>query len=590
MTVGDCFATKAEPVVLLESHVGGPSYAFSGYCGEVVAFNPDDVCAAIETVERAAASGVHAAGFLTYEAASGLDRAYRVKTGHELPLVWFGLYKHRQNIVPQQFDTVTENFTLSAWFPSISRDVYDAVFRHIQQYIVSGDTYQVNYSFRLQALFEGDAWCFYRQLCQVQRTDFAAFIDLGHVQILSASPELFFSLKKGELTARPMKGTAPRGRWLEEDAEFMKALSQSEKDRAENVMIVDLLRNDLGRVSATGSVSVPVLCQIERYQTVFQMTSTVRGQLQEGTGFGQVMQALFPCGSITGTPKVRTMQIIDEIEVTPRGIYTGSIGYVSPGSEACFNVAIRTVCINRETQTATFGVGGGVTVDSTCDGEYHECLIKAALLTTQRTEFDLFETLRYDQADGFFLLDRHLNRLNQSALYWDFVFDPALAAKKLHDVIPDKQGFFRVRLLLKKEGICEVSTTPINNPQKDQVFRVCICDQPVDSANPFLFHKTTHREIYASRLALRPDCDDVILVNERGEVTECCIGNIVAKVAGVWLTPPVSCGLLAGTFRDLLLSQEIIQERILTVSDLHCAEGLYLINSVREWVQLILVD
>lgn len=571
------------PVVLLESHTGGCSYAFSGLRGEVVAHTPVEVMPALDVVEQAVADGLHAAGFLTYEAASGLDA--KTHPGDVLPLVWFGLFDSRARVVPESGEG---NFSLSEWAPSISRAQYDAALVRIRDYIAAGDVYQVNYTFRMCADFKGDAQGFYRRLCRAQRTDFSAFLDVGRFQILSASPELFFSLKNGVLTARPMKGTALRGRFLEEDDARAEALRLSEKDRAENVMIVDLLRNDLGRVSTPGSVCVPTLWEVERYETVLQMTSTVRSQLRNGVGFGALMQALFPCGSITGAPKVRTMEIIKELEDGPRGIYTGSIGYVSPGGEMGFNVAIRTVCIDRNSETATFGVGGGVTFDSSIDGEYEECAMKVAMLVAQRPAFDLFETLRWDVKNGYFLLDQHLNRLSRSARYFGFAFDRDRVLGRLGDAVGGMAGTCRVRLVLSRDGGLRVEVVAMAQPDANRVFRVRFATEPVDSRDVFLFHKTTHREMYESRRM--PDCDEVILSNERGEVTECCIGNLVVVLDGERVTPPVSCGLLAGTFREELLAQGKVSERILMPSDVRRADALYMVNAVREWVPLTLVE
>jgi para-aminobenzoate synthetase/4-amino-4-deoxychorismate lyase len=577
-----------EPIVLLESYLGGHSYRFCDLQKEVVAYEPHEVKDALCIIDDAVAQGFHAAGFLSYEAASGLDAKLVTQEANGLPLIWFGIFARREI-----WHAKAENegkYTLSDWQASVTRPMYDDMMRKVRNYIVAGDTYQVNYTFRLRAKFDGDARRFYRHLCQNQRTDYAAYLDMGKYQILSASPELFFQLKDGCLTTRPMKGTGARGRWLAEDEENRNRLQRSEKDRAENVMIVDLLRNDLGRVSQAGSVSVPVLWEVERYETVLQMTSTVTSQPNEGVSFSQLMTAMFPCGSVTGAPKLRTMEIVAEVEPDPRGIYTGSIGYVSPHGEACFNVAIRTVCINRETGLAEFGVGGGITFDSSTDGEYDECLTKARVLTSGRSDFDLFETLRHDPIGGYFLLDRHLSRLEASAIYFGFCFD----RKRVVDCLRDKAKHFdkeshRVRCVLKRSGQVLVEAVPLS-PAQAHAWRVGFAKTPVSSQDVMLFHKTTSRNVYTNRLAERPDCEEVILVNERGEVTECSIGNIVVKKKGAYMTPPVDCGLLAGTFRDELLAQGKIAEQILTEADIKQADALFMINSVREWVPLTWVE
>lgn len=576
----------SKPVVLFESHRKGTSFRFCDPCDIICVSHPKNVGPAFDRIERAVHSGLHAAGFLSYEAASGLDPVLKTHVPGDFPLMWFGLFRHREHI-----PVGTRNgghYDLGAWRPSVSRAAYNTALNRIRDLIIAGDTYQVNYSFRLRANFSGNSLSLYRDLCRAQRTDYAAYLDIGRFQILSASPELFFSLKNGVLTARPMKGTAPRGRWWEEDEARAKQLQKSEKDRAENVMIVDLLRNDLGRVSS--SVKVPELWHVERYETVLQMTSTVKSRMRCGVGLRELATSLFPCGSVTGAPKVRTMQIIKEVERAARGIYTGSIGYLSPGGDITFNVAIRTVCIDRKTGTAEFGVGSGITCDSSSDGEYEECLTKARMLAKQQPDFDLFETLRYEGKNGFFLIDRHIDRLEASARYFGFVFDRSSVLSALEKAVSDlDKSPHRVRLVLSRKGCVKVETAPLKNTSQNRALSVRISPLPVDSLDPLLFHKTTRREPYTSRLNMYPLCEEIILINERGEATECSIGNLVAKLDGRYVTPPISCGLLGGTFRAELLSRGKLTEQVLKVEDLKRAEALYMINSVRKWTRLKLI-
>ncbi len=576
----------SKPVVLFESHRKGTSFRFCDPCDIICVSHPKDVGPAFDRIERAVHSGLHAAGFLSYEAASGLDPVLKTHVPGDFPLMWFGLFRHREHI-----PVGTRNgghYDLGAWRPSVSRAAYNTALNRIRDLIIAGDTYQVNYSFRLRANFSGNSLSLYRDLCRAQRTDYAAYLDIGRFQILSASPELFFSLKNGVLTARPMKGTAPRGRWWEEDEARAKQLQKSEKDRAENVMIVDLLRSDLGRVSS--SVKVPALWHVERYETVLQMTSTVKSRMRCGVGLRELATALFPCGSVTGAPKVRTMQIIKEVERAARGIYTGSIGYLSPGGDITFNVAIRTVCIDRKTGTAEFGVGSGITCDSSSDGEYEECLTKARMLAKQQPDFDLFETLRYEGKNGFFLIDRHIDRIEASARYFGFVFDRLSVLSALEKAVSDlDKSPHRVRLVLSRKGCVKVETAPLKNASQNRALPVRISPLPIDSRDPLLFHKTTRREPYTSRLNMYPLCEEIILINERGEATECSVGNLVAKLDGRYVTPPISCGLLGGTFRAELLSRGKLTEQVLKVDDLKRAEALYMINSVRKWTRLKLI-
>ena len=579
----------SDPIVLFQSHRKGASFRFCDPCDTICVSHPEDVGPALDRIERAVHSGLHAAGFFSYEAASGLDPVLKTHVPGDFPLMWFGLFRHRKNIPAGTPNG--RNYDLGAWRPSISRSAYDTALNRIRDLIIAGDTYQVNYSFRLRANFSGNSLSLYRDLCRAQRTDYAAYLDIGRFQILSASPELFFALKNGTLTTRPMKGTAPRGRWWKEDKARAKQLQKSEKDRAENVMIVDLLRNDLGRISKAGSVKVPALWHVEHYETLLQMTSTVTSRVRYDVRLRELVTALFPCGSVTGAPKVRTMEIIKEVEQAARGIYTGSIGYLSPGGDMAFNVAIRTACIDRKTGIAEFGVGSGITSDSSSDGEYEECLTKARLLAAQQPAFDLFETLRYDGKNGFFLLNRHIGRIEASARYFGFAFDRSSVLSALKNAVSNLgKSPHRVRLVLSRNGCVQVETAPLKNTSQKRALSACISPLPVASRDPLLFHKTTRREPYTSRLDMYPMCEEIILINERGEATECSIGNLVAKLDGLYVTPPISCGLLGGTFRAKLISREKLTERVLKVNDLKRAEALYMINSVRKWTRLKLVD
>ena len=434
-----------EGPVLLESYALDQqerSFAFVEPVGEVVATDMGQVRQALVEVERAVGQGLHAAGFLCYEAAAGLDRALCTREQGELPLVCFGLFESRE-VMQRGGDT--GDYAPGEWQASVSQAVYEADIERIRAHIAAGDTYQVNYTLRLRSTFEGDPGAFYRAMCRVQESAYCAYFDLGRHVLLSASPELFFRMRDGRCTTRPMKGTRSRGRWSEEDRQLAEELRNSAKDRAENVMVTDLLRNDLARISEVGSVEVPAMWSTERYPTVWQLTSTVESRLKEGLALDEIFEALFPCGSITGAPKVRTMEIIAELEREPRGIYTGCMGYLSPGNEACFNVAIRTAHLDREKGQLEFGVGGGITWDSSAEGEYAECLVKAKVLRTRRPAFDLLETLLYENG-SFFLLDRHLQRLGHSADYWGFACDVSRVRALLHESFKGRPSPFAVRV------------------------------------------------------------------------------------------------------------------------------------------------
>ena len=341
-----------------------------------VASRIDEVLPLLAFAEEQARAGAYVAVMIAYEAAAAFDSALTTHQAGEFPLVWVGVFDN----AAEREEDAGGSVVSEGWKPRIDKTEYDCAVGTIREFIAAGDTYQVNYSFPLTSTFTGDGYAWYRELCVAQGAPYSVYLDLGRYQVLCLSPELFFERRGNRVVTKPMKGTKTRGRWLEEDREHAEWLRESRKDRAENVMIVDLLRNDLGKVSVPGSVHVSSLFDVERFETVWQMTSTVESTLQPGTDLVELMSALFPCGSITGAPKIRTMQIIRELERFPRGVYTGAIGFLRPGGDCIFNVAIRTVVIDTKTNVATFGVGGGVTIDSTAEREYEECLVKSRFL------------------------------------------------------------------------------------------------------------------------------------------------------------------------------------------------------------------
>jgi para-aminobenzoate synthetase / 4-amino-4-deoxychorismate lyase len=353
-------------------------------------------------------------------------------------------------------------------------------------------------------------------------------------------------------------------------------------------MIVDMIRNDFGRIAEIGSVNVPYLFTVEKYPTLLQMTSTVTAQ--SAASLPELMEAMFPCASITGAPKVRTMQIINELEPEPRGLYTGTIGYFGPERQAQFNVAIRTVIIDRETGLADYGVGSGIVWDSDAAGEYEECRLKTEVLTRRRPSFDLLESLLWTPDEGYFLLDKHLQRLAGSAEYFDFSMDEQQVRLRLDQLTHNLSALHKVRLLLGEDGNITTQAVSLAGNRIIESVKVGLAEDAVDSSEVWLYHKTTHRQVYEKALASRPECDEVLLWNERGELCEATSSNIVLEIDGRLLTPPVSCGLLAGTFRQHLLEQGQIEEGIVTLADLeHCTQ-LFLINSVRCWRSAYFMD
>jgi para-aminobenzoate synthetase/4-amino-4-deoxychorismate lyase len=557
-----------------------------------IAQRPDEVRPALSGVERAASEGRYAVGFVAYEAAPGLDPDLVVRERDPddpfaaLPLVWFGLFSRAEETslpVPRDDGPTTAD---ESWVPTTSRADHERAIRRIRELIAAGETYQVNHTIRLRSRLEGDPRGLYRDLCYAQRGAFAGYLDLGRYRVLSASPELFVERTDGKVVTRPMKGTAPRGRWPEEDRAVADALLASAKDRAENAMIVDLLRNDLGRISRPGSVAWNDVFQVERFETVWQLTTTVSGDLVPGVGASELFRALFPSGSVTGAPKVRTMRIIRELEDSPRGVYCGSVGYLAPPGagrpDARFNVAIRTVVVDTATRTAEYGVGGGITWDSRSTDEYDELVAKARVLTARRPGFELFETMRYDGNGDVANLDRHLERLAASAGYFGFRYDDTDAREAVEKTAASAPASpCRVRLTLGRSGSVEATCTRFH-PSAEPV-RVAIDDVPQDPRDVFLFHKTTRRARYDEARRRHPDADDVLLVNDRGEVTESTIANLAVKLDGTWWTPPLDAGLLPGVGRTIALEEGRVRERPVTIAEARSCQALALVSDVRGW-------
>jgi para-aminobenzoate synthetase / 4-amino-4-deoxychorismate lyase len=545
----------------------------------------EDVLPCFQLVQDAVDEGLYAAGFLSYESANAFDSAFKVVEGGTLPLLWFGVFSE-----PGSEEISSQgNYSLTEWKPSVTKEEYDQSIISIKDSIESGDTYQTNYTIRLKSDFQGDHLSYFQKLKRAQSSNYCAYIHTGEHSILSASPELFFHLKGDTITTRPMKGTVKRGRSYEEDQANAEWLYQSEKNRAENVMIVDLLRNDLGVIAENGTVAVSRLYDIEPYPTVHQMTSTITAKISEKAQIADIFKALFPCGSITGAPKISTMKIIADLENAPREVYCGTIGFITPNREAVFNVPIRTVQIEHLTGKAIYGVGGGITWDSTPDGEYDEILAKARLLEENRPEFQLLESLLLENGD-YFLLEEHLKRLEESAQYFGFLSNFAEIKEALHEFADkNNSGVYKVRLLFSKNN--ELTLEAQGVEKQEGPVKVMLGSQPIDDDDPFLFHKTTNRETYTRFQEKKPsDIFDVLLWNKSEELTEFTNGNVVLQINGELWTPPVQSGLLAGTFRGKLIAAGEIREKILTISDLKKCEKIWFINSVRRWIEVQLTD
>ena len=594
-------AARRNGSVLLETArwdaANARSYLYLNPVRVLTAEAPEAVGALLEALDEAAASGLHTAGYMSYECGHGLLPLGPAKTEPDaLPLAWFGVYRapiifhHATGQVEGELPEAAANDAeVDTNLPfaervalEISQHDYHEKIRRIQEYIRAGDTYQVNWTDRVHVETRLDAAAAYATLLRQQPVAYAALLNLHGRRILSLSPELFFSIDGGTITTRPMKGTLARGLDSAGDAEAAARLQADEKNRSEHVMIVDLLRNDLGRICAPGSIQVQEMFAVERYATLLQMTSTITGKLRADLSYAEIFSSLFPSGSITGAPKIRTMQIIGELERRPRGVYTGAIGHIAPGGRAAFNVAIRTLVL-EESGAAQMGVGGGIVADSNAAGEYQECLLKAAFLTRNRPEFSLIETMLWQQGELRWL-EMHMDRLAASADYFAFDLDRAAVARQLHAhcaSLPG-EGPHRVRLLLNETGEASITSAPLE-PETWRG-RVRISAERTDSQNVFLRHKTTQRALYERELAnARADgWDEVIFLNERGEATEGAISNLFLEREGRWLTPPLACGVLPGVLRrHILATRPDAEEHVLTLKDLRNADALYLGSALR---------
>jgi para-aminobenzoate synthetase/4-amino-4-deoxychorismate lyase len=537
-----------------------------------------DVPKILKTVDQAVSDGSIAVGFLSYEAGYGfLPNMPRISVP-DFPLAWFALNRTYEREVPQTF--VGDDFaSVDHLKLNTSAEEYKAAIDRIRKEIEMGYTYQVNFTIRYQGRLQGSSRALYRQLRSKQRVPYGAFIETPDWTVLSFSPELFFRSTGDRIVMRPMKGTSRRGRTLEEDAQWAAQLSASEKERAENRMIVDLLRNDLGKICEPGSIHVTNPLTVERYDTVLQMTSGIEGRLRTGIQLPDTMKALFPSGSVTGAPKIRTMQIIHDLEKSPRGIYTGCIGFHSK-EETVFSVAIRTAVATNE--QLEMGVGSGILYEADAEREYDECTLKGRFLTDPPIEFQLLETILWLPESGYQRLELHMDRLMSSAEYFLIPLQRDEVVQFLTRNTPKAGEARRVRLLVNLNGqwtmnLTELETLPSSKIQWAQ--------EVVNTENRFLYHKTTHRPVYEQELARARSegCMEVIFQNERGAVTEGAFSNVWILKDGVYCTPPVACGLLAGTYRRYLLSNPDIptQEKVLFQNDLEEADEIFISNAIR---------
>ena len=539
---------------------------------------PGDVPAALAAMEAARAEGRWLAGWFAYELGYALEQRLARLERAGGPLLSFGVFERPSADLPEPKGRAYAGPLHMEW----DQAAYAKAFGQVKEAIAAGDIYQANLSFRAHFAFAGDPYALYRQLRGASAAPHCAFVDffdekIGSCrQLLSLSPELFFDLAAdGALTARPMKGTAPPD-------QGGARLAASPKDRAENLMIVDLIRNDLGRIAEVGSVKVENLFAVESYPTLDTMVSTVTARLKQHTTIADILRALFPCGSVTGAPKIRAMEILHDLEDSPRGAYCGAIGFFAPptsedGSSARFNVAIRTLTIEDGplgVKTGRLGIGGGVVQDSSATGEYAECLLKARFFEDARRPLELIETLRFEK--GFVRLGRHLRRMARSAAVFGLVFDDSAARRALDAAVQGRDGPLRLRLTLTEAGAHQAVAAPLApNPP---FWSYVISSERIDSHDLLLQHKTNWREFY-DREAARHGTDEVIFLNERGEVAEGARSNIFVRRDGLLLTPLLSAGVLEGTLRAELIEQGKCREAVLTEADL--AGDVFFGNSLR---------
>jgi para-aminobenzoate synthetase / 4-amino-4-deoxychorismate lyase len=572
-------ATDTPYVLLDDARVSGasPSRLYSNPVECLTAHSPDEVGRLLEELRTAKRRGLHVAGFLTYDAGAAL--LPQLQAPPEGLLGWFGLFERYQELGSDAMTAFLPDPT-GAWLSplrsGVSRTEYAAAFATVQEYISAGDIYQANLTFPLSADYAGDPLALYVALRPRAAAGYGGVICTGERHYLSFSPELFFALKCERVTTKPMKGTAARHADPTEDAAEAKTLSTDPKQRAENLMIVDLLRNDLSRVCEAGSVAVPELFHVESYPTVHQMTSTVTGILPEGGDAIDVIKALFPCGSITGAPKIRAMQIIGEVEAAPRGIYCGSIGRIDANGDAAFNVAIRTFTLCDATKTVSLGLGSGIVADSDEAAEWAECLAKGDFAQVSGYGFDLIETMRFEPAQGILRLELHLERMKVSAQAFGFEFDRHAARNQLHAATFHLDALSKIRLLLSKSGTVAIEIRPLTDVIEP--WRVAVVPLPVDSSDFRLRHKTTDRAFYDDARKAS-GADEILFTDADGYLTEGSITAIFVERGGKLLTPGLSRGALPSVLRRELIEQGKAIEAELRTEDLEA--DFFLGNSVR---------
>ena len=603
----DCVVSSSLPIALVDFPEVGEStpsrLRFERPTCVLRAETLGEVIATIDEAERLAREGSWVVGFVSYDASPAFDASLVALHDPTLPFAWFAAFDApRADSVGQDAPTTLGAFADADVSGRLAAETTIASAEHaahvarIHEYIAAGDVYQVNLTLPFTAASSSSSLCTYERMRAAQRGAYSAYLDLGDAQIMSASPELFLERAGSRVRSKPMKGTSPRGLHSTADERAVDTLCRSEKERAENVMIVDVVRNDLGRVGQLGSVQVPALCIAERFPSVWQLTSSVVAEVEPDVSLSRLFGALFPAASITGAPKIRATEIIAELEQRSRGVYCGAVGLIRPGGDATFNVAIRTAWTVDHGRTVHLDAGGGITIDSAASAEMSELRTKLSAFTTPAPMPELFETIRVERGRPV-RFERHLDRMEDSARYFGMSFDREAARLATIRAAADaaELPMARSRLLLDRAGSVSATIELFDQPASDNTPRVvALARSPVMRDNVLLYHKTTSRTLYdvamtcASRGRDVPPFD-VILWNEAGEATELTRGNLVAEIGGTRWTPPIECGLLAGTLRAELLERGEIRERILTLDDVARADRLWFLNSLRGWVPIVLL-
>jgi len=556
----------------------GERYTFTQPIRELKTRDLSEVANLLAQVESYQVQGYYVVGYVSYEAAPAFEEKLAV---HKAPLLaeYLLYFTVHDRVETSPIPLTYEDVALpSKWQELTSAENYEKAIAQIHHHLRQGDTYQVNYTVQLKQDLSANPFAIYNRMVVEQEAGYNAYVEHDEMAVISMSPELFFEQNDRELTTRPMKGTTQRGLTDQEDLAQASWLEQDPKNRSENMMIVDLLRNDMNRISEVGSEHVERLCQVEQYSTVWQMTSTIKSQLRPDVDLVAIFRSLFPCGSITGAPKIATMEIIKDLELQPRGVYCGTIGLLLPNGRRIFNVAIRTIQLHKG--QAIYGVGGGITWDSTWESEYREVHQKAAVLYRKQARFKLISTGRVSQKSLLFE-DQHLERLTKASRYFAYPLDPKKLRQKIEEEcqVCDVNQDYRLRIGLSKSGEIELSRQ-ILAPLSPSFCKAKLCLQEADLNQSFTYFKTTHRP----HLSLGEQ--EIIYHNVVGELLETSIGNLVLKINGKLYTPPISLGILPGIYRQHLLERGQVEEKVLTLADLNQAEAIYGCNAVRGLYEL----